>query len=256
MKQILLAVSILFSVSVFGQGKNMNVNFTIVLQNYNHSGLVDYSNLKNDEVFKYYLMELSRTNPDTLSSKYDKLAFWIDAYNAFTIQRILKSYPIESINDLHRGGRILAHIFGTTVWDEKFIVINKNKYSLNDIEHGIIRKKFKDPRVHFALVCASISCPKLRSEAYEGYKIDLQLDEQAKIFFADPTKNRFDTKNKIAHISKILDWYESDFAENDTQLLKFIARYVQPELRNDIQSNINNWEIEYLDYNWGLNDFK
>jgi len=246
----------LLSIPISGQSKNRNIDFTIVLQNYNHSGLVDYSKLKKDKLFKYYLMELIKTNPDTLNSKNEKLAFWINAYNAFTIERILSSYPIESINDLHRGGRILAHIFGTTVWDEKFIVINKKKYSLNDTEHEIIRKQFKDPRVHFALVCASISCPQLRSEAYEGYKLESQLDEQARIFFTDSTKNKFDIKNRVAYLSKILDWYESDFADNDKQLLKFVSRYVQTDLRKDIQSNIDSWKIEYLDYNWDLNDYK
>jgi len=256
MKYLLFIIAMMLSISISGQGKNRNVNFTNVLQNYNHSGLVDYSNLKNNEIFKYYLMKLIRTNPDTLKSKNEKLAFWINAYNAFTIERILGSYPIESINDLHRGGRILAHVFGTTVWDEDFIDINNKKYSLNDIEHEIIRKQFKDPRVHFTLVCASISCPQLRSEAYEGYKLDSQLEDQARIFFADPTKNKFEIKNRVAYLSKILDWYESDFAENDKQLLKFVSRYIRTDLRKDIQSNIDSWEIEYLDYNWDLNDYK
>ncbi len=255
MKQ-LLVISLLLTFSIIGKPKDQHSKFTNVLKIYNHNGIVDYTNLEKDVLFKHYLVQLNNTNPDTLKNKDDKLAFWINAYNAFTIQRILKSYPIESINDLHRGGRILAHVFGTTVWDENFIVINSKEYSLNDIEHEIIRKTFNEPRVHFALVCASISCPKLRYEAFEGYKIDSQLNEQAHDFFSDKTRNKFDEKSKSAYLSKILDWYHSDFAENDEELLKFISNYLAPTLAENIVKNINDWEIEHLDYNWKLNDYK
>ena len=147
-------------------------------------------------------------------------------------------------------------MLGTTVWDESFIIINQKKYSLNDIEHGIIRKQYKEPRVHFALVCASLSCPKIRNEAYEGYKLNSQLDNQAREFFNDNFRNKFDKKNKIAYLSKILEWYESDFAENGKQLLKFISGYLKPNLADNINSNIDRWEVDYLDYNWNLNDYK
>ncbi len=256
MKRSVIIIFIILTVSIYAQTKEQHSYFTKVLQQYNHSGLIDYSNLKSDQLFLQYLKQLTNTNPDTLNTKNEKLAFWINAYNAFTIQRILKDYPIKSINELHRGGRYLSHFFSTTVWDESFIKINQKEYSLNDIEHNIIRKQYKDPRIHFALVCASISCPKLRNEAYESYKLDSQLDDQAFQFFNDTTRNKFDRKNKIAYLSKILDWYESDFAENDEEVFRFISKYLNADLSNNIKSDIAHWEIEYLDYNWELNDYK
>ena len=128
--------------------------------------------------------------------------------------------------------------------------------TLNEIEHEIIRKKFKEPRIHFALVCASISCPPLRNEAYEGYKLNEQLEDQAKLFFNDRTKNKFDLKNRTAFLSKILDWYDNDFGNNDEEVLLFIAKYLPEKLSKDIQENTEEWDIDYLPYNWDLNEIK
>ncbi len=137
--------------------------FTDILQKYVLNGLVDYKNLKNDNRLDKYLSQLSNTDPDKLKGN-EKLAFWINAYNAFTLQIVIENYPIESITDLNTGGKIIAYLLGDTVWDKEFITINNKKYSLNDIEHKILRK-MNEPRIHFAIVCASISCPELLNEA-------------------------------------------------------------------------------------------
>ncbi len=121
--------------------------------------------------------------PQKIVNEKNRLAFWINAYNAFTLKFIIDEYPVESINDLHWGGLYLGSLLGTTIWDDEKIVINGTELSLNNIEHDIIRKKFNEERIHFALVCASISCPPLLNEAYEGYKLDKSTKRTGKIIF-------------------------------------------------------------------------
>ncbi len=162
---------------------------------------------------------------------------------------------LAALTDLNWGGMIISQILGKTIWDKKFITINKTQYSLNDIEHGISRKNFKDPRVHFALVCASLSCPVLRSEAYTSDKLNNQLNEQGKLFVNNQHKNRFDLKNRVAYLSKIFDWYKSDFGKSNKDLLLYISRYLNnPAVVKSIKNNTDKWDIEYLPYNWCLND--
>lgn len=229
---------------------------TELMEKYNHNGMVDYQGLKSEPKLDNYLDLLAGTDPGKLSSDNEKMAFWINVYNAFTIKAIVDNYPVESINDLHKGGRILGHILSTTIWDEDFIVINGKEYSLNDVEHEILRKDFDEPRIHFAIVCASISCPVLRKEAFVPEKLDEQLQDQALIFFNDETKNKFDAVNKIAHISKILDWFDEDFGNNDEEILLFVSKFLKKEISADIKKNKSDWSIEYLSYDWGLNDHK
>lgn len=252
--KILVALFILIS-NVSAKNIDHSI-FTEILKKYNHNGLVDYKNLKNEKKLDLYLKNLSSVNPNKLETDAAKIAFWINVYNAFTIKAIVDNYPVESINDLHTGGLILGTILSTTIWDEDFIKLNGIEYSLNDIEHKILRKKFKEPRIHFAIVCASISCPKLREEAYTESKLDLQLKDQAKIFFNDESRNKFDLENQKAYLSKILDWFEEDFGDSEQHVLKFVAEYLNKNLKENILNNIDSWSIDYLDYDWGLNDFK
>lgn len=230
--------------------------FAEVMQKYNLNGNLNYKELTKENKLTEYLNLLSNTNPDKLPSDNSKIAFWINVYNAFTIKAIVDNYPVESINDLHSGGRILGYLLSTTVWDDEFINISGKEYSLNDIEHEILRKEFKEPRIHFAIVCASISCPQLRNESYVANKLDKQLEEQAIQFFNDSTKNKFDSINKIAQLSKILDWFEEDFGENDEEVLLFVSEFLGSEVNTDLKQNSNDWSIEYLEYNWGLNEQK
>jgi hypothetical protein len=153
--------------------------FTDVLKDCVWNGLVNYKKLKDDNRLGKYMDQLANTDPEMLSSDEDKLAFWINAYNAYTLQFVVEEYPLESINDLHWGGLYLGTLLGATVWDDEKIVIDGTKLSLNNIEHDIARKKFNEKRIHFAMVCSSVSCPSLRDEAYEGYKLDEQLNDQA-----------------------------------------------------------------------------
>jgi hypothetical protein len=127
-----------------------------------------------------------------------QLAYWINVYNAFTIKLIIDHYPVESIKDI--GSKIQVP-FINSPWDIKLIEIEGKKYDLNNVEHSILRKDFEEPRIHFAIVCASFSCPKLRREAFTAEKLEEQLQEQAVDFINDPAKNSI-SKNK-AEVSKI-----------------------------------------------------
>jgi len=228
--------------------------FTKILNQYVKNGLVNYKGLKNDVRFEKYLDQLANTYPEKLSQN-EKLAFWINAYNAFTLKIVVENYPIESIIELHTGGKIIGYLIGKTVWDKQFITINNNKYSLNDIEHKILRK-MNEPRIHFAIVCASISCPTLRNEAFEADKIEEQLKLQTTQFVNDKGKNIFDIKNRKAVTSKIFSWFGEDFGKSDENILKFISQYLPENISIDIKSNLQNWDISYKEYNWDLNKQK
>jgi hypothetical protein len=228
--------------------------FADILNKHVKNGLVNYKELKKDKRLDAYLKQLTNTVPEKLGRN-EKLAFWINAYNAFTLQVIVENYPIESINELHTGGRIIGHILGKTVWDKEFITINSKKYSLNDIEHKILRK-MDEPRIHFAIVCASISCPALRNESFEAGKIEQQLQEEAIKFLNDKDRNDFDVTRKTASLSKIFDWFEEDFGSNDEEVLNYTAQFLNVDVAKNIKSNLTKWKIVYKDYNWDLNEIK
>lgn len=255
-KLFVLIILIVFVTLIISQTSTFQTHqtFTDILQKYVINGLVDYKGLQKDKELDKYLAQLSNTNPDKLNRN-EKLAFWINAYNAFTLQVVRDNYPIESITDLHTGGKIIGYLIGKTVWDKQFITINNKKYSLNDIEHKILRK-MNEPRIHFAVVCASISCPELRNEAFEADKIDTQLQEQTTKFLNDKTRNHFDVKNRKAYISEIFNWFGEDFGKTDENILRFISNFVPENISKDIQSNISNWSISFNDYDWGLNVLK
>ncbi len=231
-----------------------NQLYTNILKIYVKDGLVDYKNLVGDKQLDKYLKQLSETNPDNFSRN-EKLAFWINVYNVFTIQIVRDNYPIESINELSTGGRIIGHLLGKTVWDKVFITINNKNYSLNDIEHKILRK-MNEPRIHFAIVCASISCPELLNEAYEADKIDAQLESQAKIFLNDESRNQFAIENRKASISEIFNWFGEDFGKSDDDILIYVSKFLSISLQTDINQNIKQWEVSFKDYNWNLNEIK
>ncbi len=253
---IFLGILFMVSVSSAQNKKGQHLLFTQILNDYVINGLVNYAKLKDDKRLDKYFKQLENTNPDNLLTDEDKLAFWINAYNAFTIKFIIEEYPIESINDLHWGGLYLGSVLGTTVWDDEKIIINETKLSLNNIEHDIVRKKFNEERVHFALVCASLSCPPLRREAFEGYKLNEQLQDQGMKFFNDENRNRFDAKTRTAYLSKILDWYEDDFGSSKKEVLLYVSQFIDEKIASDIKKNMSQWKINYLSYDWNLNDLK
>lgn len=219
-------------------------NFDHILKTYVDTlGNVDYQGLSAErEQLDQYLSLITNNPPnDEHWSKNDQMAYWINAYNAFTLQLILDHYPVKSIKDI--GSKIQIP-FVNTPWDIKFIKIGEETYDLNNIEHNILRKNFNEPRIHFAIVCASYSCPKLRREAYTGAQLDDQLTEQARNFLSDPNKNSI-TQNEL-EISKIFSWFKGDFTKGQT-LIEFLDQYV------DIQIDPKA-RIKHMDYIWTLND--
>lgn len=204
-------------------------------------GHVNYAGFKKDEAaLDEYLAVLSANHPQDTWDKDDILAFWINAYNAFTVKLIVKNYPVKSIKEL--GGAIYKV---NTPWDIKFIKIGDEVYDLNNIEHGIIRKEFSEPRIHFAVNCASVSCPRLRNEAFVGSRIEEQLEDQARYFINNSAKNKI-TK-KCAELSKIFTWFKGDFTANGGTVEDFINKYSEIKITKKTRG-------KSLDYDWNLNE--
>jgi hypothetical protein len=211
-----------------------------LLQNSVHDGQVNYPKLQTDHRFVAYLAQLDRVNPLALSSESDRLAFWINAYNACVIQGILDGYSPEPYLGWYR------------FFKRRTYGIGGSRLTLSDLEHEILRKEFREPRIHFAIVCASSSCPKLASWAYEGRQLDRQLDQAVRAFVNDPSRNRFDRQARIAYLSKIFDWFEEDFAVSAGSVPQFVAQYVdEADLARDLAAGA--YRIAYLAYDWTLN---
>jgi hypothetical protein len=181
-------------------------------------------------------------------SKAEKMAFLINAYNAFTIQMVLDSYPIKSIKD--------AGSLFTSPWKKKFFKLFGRDFTLDDIEHGMLRKDFGDPRIHFAINCASLGCPPLRDEAYTDDGLDSQLDQQAKGFLRDEAHNKIDLTNKKRGLSMIFKWFHEDFEKNGGSVQKFIAKYLSDNAGVQAQLTAGLFQVSYLDYDWNLNQIQ
>jgi hypothetical protein len=217
------------------------------LQRYTENGLVDYAGFAADPSFAGYLGTLASTIPESLATDEERLALWLNAYNAYTIKLVIDRSPLESIRDIGLGLPVLSG-----PWSISFANVGGVEYTLNAIEHDIIREVFKDARIHFALVCAALSCPRLRQEAYEGRVLNQQLDDDARRFITDTSRNRFDPANRRVSLSKIFDWYASDFEQDGGSLRLFLTKYLDsPESRELLWSR--DVTIDYLPYDWSLN---
>ena len=205
-------------------------------------GLVNYEDMAADSnQLTAYLQLLEQNVPDTDNwTEAEQMAYWINAYNAYTIQLILDHYPVAGIKEIKNGIP-----FVNSVWDIKFINLGGEKFDLNNIEHGILRKEFADPRIHFALVCASMSCPKLQQFAFTAEQLDEQLDQAAQEFFNAPYRNNI-TGNPIG-LSKILSWYWTDFKDTYVDRYALLEQYAETEIDRDAK-------IDFLDYDWSLNE--
>jgi hypothetical protein len=210
------------------------------------SGLVNYRKWKaRDEVpLRNYLKSLGNVDPNLLGRP-ERLAFWINAYNALTIQGILEFYPVESIKDK------VSRILGYNIWDDYPMSVGGKEYSLNDIEHEVLRK-MGEPRIHFAIVCASLGCPKLRNQAYTRVNLDRQLEEQAVHFFAQQRNLRIDRAGKTVYLSSILEWFGEDFGGSDRAKLDFTSKYLTEERDKEFLRS-GKAKVKYLDFDWSLN---
>lgn len=206
------------------------------------NGLVDYKGMAADSnQLNEYLELLSLNAPNKKKwSDNEKMAYWINAYNAFTVDLILDYYPVKSIKDIKNGIP-----FVSTVWDIKFFKIAGEAFDLNNIEHGILRKDFDDPRIHFALVCASMSCPKLQNSAFVADKLEDQLNQAAREFINEPFRNEI--AESPVKLSKLLDWYWGDFKGKYDSRFELVKTYSDQEIDTSK-------EVQFLEYNWELNE--
>ncbi|SUI59123.1 DUF547 domain-containing protein [Shewanella baltica] len=227
--------------------------------NQGHSSAVEYTAIQKERaLLTGYLNQLSQITQAEFDAwgKASQLAFLINAYNAWTVELILTKYPdINSIKEL--GGLF------SSPWDKSFIPLLGKTSSLNDIEHKLIRgsDRYKDPRIHFAVNCASIGCPAIREEAYTGAKLELQLTEQTERFLADSSRNY--AKGDSLYLSSIFKWYGDDFTKgfrNTHSIEAFLLLYsnsdkgvltLTPEQRQAVEKQ--QLDIEFLDYDWSLN---
>lgn len=209
-----------------------------VLQNFvSKEGLVDYKGLaKNAVKLKSWTDFVAKTGVNKNWSNNKKKAFWINVYNAYTLQLIVDNYPIESITKISKNG--------LTAWKIPFAIVGNKAYTLDAIEHEILRKKFNDPRIHVGVNCASISCPKLANFAFTEKNLDKALDKLMNDFINDAHRNKLNT-NRV-QVSQIFNWFQLDFTKKGS-LIDYLNRF--SKVRID-----SNASIDYLTYNWNLND--
>ena len=207
----------------------------VLLKKYvDNQGNVDYKEFKKDEtLLDAYLAFLDDNKPTKKTTKNEKLAYYINLYNAATVKLILQNYPLKSIKDIKKP------------WDKKWVKVGGELLSLGDIEHKILRK-MEEPRIHFAINCASFSCPKLSNSMFTANNMEAQLEEAAKNFINDTKRNKL--SEKIA-LSKIFKWFKKDFVNSNTTVLEYVSKYTL--------ADINTGEkVMYLNYDWNLNEKK
>jgi hypothetical protein len=214
-----------------------------------HGGMVDYDAFASSTSFLAYLRSLDAVRPDLLDPD-ERLAYWINVYNAFTIQLVASSGERTSILNLAREAGSPG---GGGPFKQPVVRAAGRVLSLDQVEHEIIRKEFREPRVHFALVCAAMSCPRLRSEAYTGSQLGAQLEDQARLFIlSSPSKNLIDAARGVAHLSPIFDWYLEDFGGTREALGHFLARYFPKGPEKEVLES-GRFRVEYTNYDWALN---
>jgi hypothetical protein len=246
-------------------------DYAAILTSYvDDHGMVDYKGLKtNRKPLDNFISSLSRLDPKLYDGWNDKekIAFWINAYNALTLKAIVDHYPIEAslLKSFVYPKNSIRQIPG--VWDKLTFAVMGRDITLDGIEHETLRAKFNEPRIHVALVCAAMGCPPLRNEPYTGAKLDAQLDDQAVKFLKNPEKLRIDRNNHRVYLSPILDWFGQDFVKTygtdkdysefsgkERAVLNFVSRYLEPADKAFLLKG--GFSIEYLKYDWSLNEKK
>lgn len=211
--------------------------------------LIDYKAVKKDiSDFNSYLKLLSSVEKKEYAafSKDQQLAFLINAYNAFTIKLIIDNYPLKSIKDIGS--------FFKSTWKIKFFTLLEKKTNLDHVEHGIIGKKFNEPRIHFAVNCASIGCPSLYNQAFRATKLDAQLEQVTIHFLSNQDKNSLNKKKNKVTLSKIFKWYGEDFEKKFGSVEKFVSKYLTSNKKIQAEIADKKYPISWSDYDWKLND--
>jgi hypothetical protein len=234
-----------------------HADFTSLLKDIVVPGGVRYADLKQSKSrLESYVEKLHAASPKQIESwtREQRFAFWINVYNAHTLWLVADHYPVKSIKDI-------GTLF-TRVWNKQFIDMpsfdpeeKKAKLSLSEVEHEILRPQFKDARVHAAINCASESCPPLRAEAFVAESLDEQLEEQARAWLADESRNRFDATQGELGLSSIFDWFKDDFERESGSVQAWVAAHA-PEETGAWLRDAKGVKIRFLDYSWKLNDAK
>ncbi len=216
-----------------------------LLAKYVVDGIVDYQGIKKDEdILDTYLEKLNKTDIKQLSQD-EQLALYINAYNACTIKLILDNFHNDNpVSSIKRIG-----FFFSGPWDISFCAIGGTTYTLDHIEHTSIRPVYKDPRVHFAVNCASKSCPPLISVPYQADIIDQQLTQNTVAFVNNSKRNYL--HEETLYVSKIFKWFGEDFEEG---VVPFFIKYGHEKMKKKLESKKGNIRVEYLNYDWSLND--
>ncbi|MGQ0793920.1 MAG: DUF547 domain-containing protein [Deltaproteobacteria bacterium] len=244
--------------------------YDALLKRHVRAGRVDYRGfLASGDEFAKYLAALGSASEADLKtwSREQKLAFWINSYNAFTLKAILDNYPIKGSSFSIYPKNSIRQISG--VWDKLKFQAAGRMITLEGIEHGILRKDFGEPRIHFAIVCASIGCPDLRAEAYRADILDKQLESAGAGFIGSSQKGvKISAADKSVKVSKIFSWFAEDFKASadaselfknrDTAergVLNFISKYLRSE-GDRAFFDAGDFKLSYLSYDWTLNEQK
>lgn len=249
----LFVFAFLYCANSFAEEKFSYSDWAKILKQYvvqkGPESVVDYKGLRlNKAALHSFTKKLSTVEEATYASwsEPERLAFLINAYNAFTLQLIVEENPQRSIKDI--GGLF------SNPWKMKFFQLLGEKRNLDWIEHEKIRKSFQEPRIHFAVNCASKGCPALRAEPFVSDRLDAQLEDATKLFLHNPKRNFFDAKNKTFFVSKIFDWYGDDFRKAGRTLEDFLLQHMPLSEAERGAIKAGDVKITFLDYDWTLNE--
>lgn len=247
-----------------------HASFDRLLQRFvGHEGRVNYSALKQDsrDLDQYYHLIATfspDSHPDLFPSESHKLAYWINAYNATAIKTVLTYYPISSVLDVKPPAALffLSEKSGFFVFQR--LTYGGKTTSLYYLGNGVIRKRFQEPRIHFALNCAALGCPRLPRQAFSGEDLERQLDQETRKFLSEARNFRIDHSGKTIYMSSIFKWYEDDFlnwyqknySESKASLVNYIALYLTSDKAAELKEHGNQYALRFLPYDWGLNDKK
>lgn len=234
MQKIFLLLSLAFFLNSTAQTNTLDA---LLKKHVNTKGNVNYKGFKQDEAqLQAYLDQLANIKPQKSWSAAKAKAFWANAYNAYTIQLILDNYPLKSIMNIKRNGK--------DAWSIPFAKVGGKTYTLNQIEHEILRKKYSDPKIHVAVNCASGSCPQLPNYAFTEKNYESKTTLLMKKFINDSSRNKI-SENKV-QLSKIFEWFQEDFTK-EGDLINFLNQYSNVKINQKAK-------ISYLKYDWSLND--
>jgi len=230
-------------------------------------GRVDYAGLKesSEDLDRYFAL-IGRYSPDShpelFPTEPSRLAYWINAYNAAAMETVLRHYPISSVTDVGPPTLLffLPDLAGFFVF--RRIEFGGESMSLRHLENDVIRERFTDPRFHFALNCASASCPRLPARAFSAERLDEELEREARSFIGEERNVRVDHDERVVHLSEIFGWYESDyvdwyaeaFPDREASILAYVSRYLSEADAEKLAAGPTEYEVRYIPYDWSLND--